>query len=142
MVRAQLLTNHQGFAVVSARNARGRVHVRILPMGYESYLMGVEAVKRGAMIQDAFHTLSHTDREFLMTGLTPVNWYEIFKGSAEAEDVQDMRDDALTDGPHFLTPDQFELIYCGEKLVDEIYAYNRKQIEARLEAANAEELAV
>ncbi len=142
MIRAQLLTNHQGSAVVSARNAEGRVHVRILPMAYEAYLMGVEATKRGAFIQDAFRALSDTDREFLKSGMTPVNWYDLFKGSADAEEQRGMRDEALLTGPQFLTPDQFELIYSGEKFVDEIYAYNRKQIESRFEVAPAEELTV
>ena len=34
---------------------------------------------RGALIQDAFPDLDADQREFLMTGITPAEWAEMFK---------------------------------------------------------------
>jgi hypothetical protein len=38
------------------------------------------------VIQDAFRYLSIVEREFLMTGITPEDWDEIFKGINEEEE--------------------------------------------------------
>lgn len=34
--------------------------------------------QKGTMIQDAFPTLSADEREFLLTGITPEEWDELF----------------------------------------------------------------
>jgi hypothetical protein len=38
----------------------------------------VQAYTNGALIQDAFPTLSMGDREFIKTGITDASWDEIF----------------------------------------------------------------
>ena len=40
----------------------------------------------GAFIQDAFHMLSDAEREFLMSGLLPAEFDEIFKEKEDADD--------------------------------------------------------
>jgi len=37
--------------------------------------------KNGALIQDAMPNISADDREFLMTGITPEEWEDLFGGS-------------------------------------------------------------
>ena len=39
--------------------------------------------RRGKLIQDAFHFLSVEEREFLMTGFTPAEQEEIFRGDSD-----------------------------------------------------------
>ena len=38
---------------------------------------------RGMFIQNAFDNLSNDEREFLITGITPAEWNEIFKDSKD-----------------------------------------------------------
>lgn len=54
-------------------------HTRILPISHKDFCNGMWAWNRdGKYIQDAFPTLSADDREFLMTGITPEEWDELF----------------------------------------------------------------
>jgi hypothetical protein len=50
-----------------------------LPISEKEFLLGIEEMERGAMIQDAFPQLSSEHREFILTGITPDEWYEAFK---------------------------------------------------------------
>jgi hypothetical protein len=40
----------------------------------------VAAYAAGAYVQDAFPNLSAGEREFIMTGITPTEWDEVFGG--------------------------------------------------------------
>lgn len=67
---------HQdGTATVTRRSgATGHTHTRTLAITIEQYMKW----DRGAMLQDAFPNLSAEDREFLKTGITPLEWHAIF----------------------------------------------------------------
>lgn len=56
----------------------GKVNQRMIPLSVESYSLGMQARKKGALIQDAFPTLSAEDREFILSGITPEEWNETF----------------------------------------------------------------
>lgn len=56
----------------------GKTHTLELPISELEYFVGTEARRCGALIQDAFPGLSAEYREFLMTGITPEEWNEIF----------------------------------------------------------------
>lgn len=68
---------HQdGTATVTRRSgASGEIHTRTLPITIEQYMKW----DRGAMIQDAFPNLLAEDREFLLTGITPLEWRAMFE---------------------------------------------------------------
>ena len=65
------------FSIQSA--ASGRVHNRILEITEAQVYDWVN----GASIQDAMPQLSDEEREFLMTGITQVEWDSIFSDSEE-----------------------------------------------------------
>jgi hypothetical protein len=44
----------------------------------EQYLAGLEAYKKGAFMQDAFHFLNASQREFLISGLNQAEWERMF----------------------------------------------------------------
>ena len=44
----------------------------------EEYNDGLAKYMKGYLIQDAFPFLTPDEREFLMTGITPVEWAELF----------------------------------------------------------------
>jgi hypothetical protein len=44
----------------------------------EQYLAGLEAYKNGALMQDAFHFLTASQREFLISGLNQDEWERMF----------------------------------------------------------------
>jgi hypothetical protein len=52
----------------------GRKHTRIIPLDEMRFDLGIIAWFEGALIQDAFPTLSPDDREFIATGITPDEW--------------------------------------------------------------------
>jgi len=45
----------------------------IIPEAYETWANG-----QGPLIQDAFPNLTASEREFLMTGVTPAEWENLF----------------------------------------------------------------
>jgi hypothetical protein len=56
----------------------GKLNFRTLPISVEVYALGMQARRKGALIQDAFPMLSAEDREFLLSGITPEEWNETF----------------------------------------------------------------
>lgn len=46
----------------------------VLRISQEDYDRGMQEWNAGAMIQDAFPTLSSTEREFVLSGITPDEW--------------------------------------------------------------------
>jgi len=54
-----------------------------IPMSIEAYALGMAQWRRGALIQDAFPTLAADIREFIMSGITPKEWDDMF---ADEED--------------------------------------------------------
>jgi hypothetical protein len=44
------------------------------------YLLGLDAYKGGALMQNAFPFLSPDEREFLISGTTPEEWATMFGG--------------------------------------------------------------
>lgn len=62
----------------------GVQRTREIPMTKDQY---IEWAERGGLIQEVFPELSPDDREFLMTGITPREWEEVF--GDEDEDLED-----------------------------------------------------
>jgi hypothetical protein len=58
------------------------IHVREIPLTEEAFEEGMRLYSKGALIQDAFPTLSAADREFVLTGITTEEWDHAF-GPAE-----------------------------------------------------------
>lgn len=57
----------------------GRSYTMDIPgLTPELLAKGMEMRRRGAMIQTAFYFLNAGEREFLMTGMTPEHWDQIF----------------------------------------------------------------
>ena len=52
----------------------GKLHTRNVNVMQEE----IDKWEAGALIQDAMPNVSADDREFLMTGITPEEWEEIF----------------------------------------------------------------
>lgn len=131
MLRAQLLNNFQGKAAVSCKNMAGQIHVRILPMPFEDYDQCVKDYAAGAMIQNAFSMLNTHDREFIKAGDTPSDWINAFDSDDEEEAEEDRK--VLREfGPDFMTAEQYQRLYAGSLSMEEILAYNLKQIEAQI----------
>jgi len=55
----------------------------VLPLSLGQLQQGIEAWDGGAYVQDAFPTLNAGQREFLMTGITPVKFNKMFGPDAE-----------------------------------------------------------
>jgi len=55
----------------------------VLPLSVGALQQGIEAWDKGAYVQDAFPTLNAGQREFLMTGITPVKFNKMFGPDAE-----------------------------------------------------------
>jgi hypothetical protein len=51
----------------------------------DQYTKGVEAYKRGALMQNAFPTLLPYEREFLISGYTKAAWDKLFSDVEEEE---------------------------------------------------------
>lgn len=49
-----------------------------LPLAHKEFLEQWQRWQQGKLIQYAFPTLTAEQREFLMTGLTPEKWKELF----------------------------------------------------------------
>lgn len=61
----------------------GEINERDLPITQEQFAAGMTRRQNGALIQEAFPTLSADDREFILTGYTPEDWAVMFpKGDA------------------------------------------------------------
>ena len=50
-----------------------------LPLTHREYDRGITKWEDGALIQDAFPTLTADQREFVKTGITPEAWYNAFE---------------------------------------------------------------
>ena len=53
-------------------------HTREIPLTEEEFTAALIKWQGGALITDAFPTLSADDREFIMTGITPEEWNAAF----------------------------------------------------------------
>jgi len=55
----------------------------VLPLSLGQLQQGIDAWDRGEYVQIAFPTLNAGEREFLMTGITPVKFAQMFAGDPE-----------------------------------------------------------
>jgi hypothetical protein len=76
-------------AIVRTSPFTRKQNTREIPISVEAYALGMQAWKAGELIQNAFPTLSPADREFIMSGITPEEWDDMFRD----EDFQDSEDD-------------------------------------------------
>jgi hypothetical protein len=56
----------------------GKVNAMELNISVGHYEQSLQDWENGALIQNAFPTLSADEREFLMTGITPEEWQAAF----------------------------------------------------------------
>lgn len=57
----------------------GKVNEMTINVSEWEYDAGMEAWSNGAYIQDVFPTLNADEREFIKTGITPLEWELIFE---------------------------------------------------------------
>jgi len=76
------MTN-ETFTLGRTSSATGDYNTLEIPLSIEAYALGMQAWKRGELIQNAFPTLSAEIREFIMSGITPKEWDDMF---ADEED--------------------------------------------------------
>lgn len=69
-----ILELHSGMEVTKKSSLSGKSNTMVLDFTMPQYM----AWKGGAMAQDAFPQLDADGREFLMTGITPTEWNEMF----------------------------------------------------------------
>lgn len=67
--------------------ARHTMELNIDPKAYDLWARG-----EGPLIQDAFPNLTAGEREFLMTGVTPAEWANLF-GAEQEEDKEYVTDE-------------------------------------------------
>jgi hypothetical protein len=80
-ISARSLSNNTKCEVV-ATGFMGQTTM-VLPLSLGQLQQGIEAWDGGAYVQDAFPTLNAGEREFLMTGITPVKFAKMFAGDPE-----------------------------------------------------------
>jgi hypothetical protein len=67
----------EAFVQITRRSGiTGKNNTLEVPISREDYILGQKKRDAGALIQEAFPTLSPPWREFLMTGITPEEWDE------------------------------------------------------------------
>jgi hypothetical protein len=84
------MTN-ETFTLARVSPVSGRMNTVEIPCSIEAYAIGYAAWKKGALIQDAFPFLPASIREFIMSGITPQEWDDMF---GSADDVDDDNDEA------------------------------------------------
>jgi hypothetical protein len=72
--------------VVRHSQITGVENIMTLDMSPEEYEVRWTRWKNGEYIQDAFNNLSAGEREFIMTGITPEEWDDMFGGMDDEED--------------------------------------------------------
>ena len=81
------MTN-ESFILARTSSISGDINEMEIPMSIRDYSIAIHKWKEGAMIQDAFPTLSPAIREFIMSGITPQEWEEMF-GPEEDDNSSD-----------------------------------------------------
>lgn len=76
----------ESFTLSRISTLTGKHHFRVIPMSIEAYSQGFYAWKRGALIQEAFPTLSAADREYILSGITPEEWADTFGHGEDFEE--------------------------------------------------------
>ena len=71
------MTN-ETFTLARTSPISGKQNLLEIPLSIDAYNLGMAAWRRGALIQDAFPTLAADVREFIMSGITPKEWDEMF----------------------------------------------------------------
>lgn len=66
--------------LVKTSDLTGVKHRMEIPMSRQEFMEAYNAWNGGLLIQDAFPDLAAHLREFIMTGVTPDEWDELFGG--------------------------------------------------------------
>ena len=72
---------HGNPCVTLVRSMDNLVRVRVLDITPKEFIDGMRLWRAGVVIQNAFPNASADDREFLITGITPEEWKEMFPES-------------------------------------------------------------
>ena len=88
MIRVEFDSNmNETFILARVSPITGNLNEVEIPMSIEAYALAMRAWKKGALIQDAFPTLPAPIREFIMSGITPQEWDDMFgMGDDEVSD--------------------------------------------------------
>lgn len=87
-------TNPDGVVVKAVSMATGRSHEMQMGISLNDFNVGRTSYGWGALIQDAFPTLSPSEREFLKTGMTDDEWADMFPEDEDEDDTpRKMRDE-------------------------------------------------
>lgn len=65
----------------------GKEHTLTLNLDINDYT----AWQNGKLIQNAMPYLTSEEREFLMTGITPAEWHELFKNDKDDEEGKEYK---------------------------------------------------
>jgi hypothetical protein len=60
--------------ITRTSSVTGQIHTMDLPVTWEQF----DKWESGALIQEAFPHLTAGEREFILTGITPEEWKEVF----------------------------------------------------------------
>lgn len=71
----------------------GNIHDMDIPLTEEQYEEGLNNKANGALIQDAFPTLTDEQREFILTGITPEEWDATFPEEDDPDNFFGLNDD-------------------------------------------------
>ena len=87
MIRVDFNSNmNASFILARVSPITGNLNEVEIPMSIEDYALAMRAWKKGALIQDAFPTLPAPIREFVMSGITPAEWDDMFGRDDEVSD--------------------------------------------------------
>lgn len=77
VIDARKMTN-ESCVITAICDMDGEISHMAIPMSTAEFEDAHEAWQCGKMIQDAFPMLSAEQREFIMTGISPQKWNEMF----------------------------------------------------------------
>jgi len=86
-VHAESLTENT-IALTRTSNIDGAENTCVLDCGIEDFSERLERWRAGEHIQRAFSNLPPPQREFIMSGITPEKWDELFKEEDEDDEQQ------------------------------------------------------
>ena len=86
LARISYMTN-ESFILAQTSPVTGNINEMEIPMSIRDYSIAMQKWKGGALIQEAFPNLPAPMREFIMSGISPKEWADIFgMGDDEVSD--------------------------------------------------------
>ena len=92
MIRVELNApnmTHESFILAQTSPITGNVNEMEIPMNIRDYSIAMQKWRSGALIQEAFPNLPAPMREFIMSGISPKEWDDMFGMGDDEGDVSD-----------------------------------------------------